>query len=324
MYADLVQGVNGGNGGTSDMGLEFYEPSQSPFLPQYSCGRNSPYGEQTLLLLQSLAEQKGLHCGRYADLYHSSYSSKDFDGYTNASTVAFLRNYSRGLKPPATGAEDQQADTVARLAPVVAAFAGRSPTSARVVNTEYEEIRRRHNRCGGADAMARPISSSHTFITVSLIGIEFWILWRESMRRFVPEPQLRSKYRSCVTSSVAVLLLPGPAITRGPAPPAAGGGGDPGDTEHPSSCRLGLRWCGCVGASDAGGCRSGTGCQGNSAGAQEPPGTARKGSTKYVASRVAVGAVLCQRDVVHLSSDKQFCCDLLCCHVHVLPASSHW
>eukprot|EP00775_Hariotina_reticulata_P011315 gene11315-11465_t len=118
------QGVNGAICGPLSLGLEFYEPVQSPFLPQYSCGRNSPYGEQTLLLLQSLAEQRGLHCGRYADLYYSSYSSKDFDGYTNASTVAFLRNYSRGLKPPATGAEDQQADTVARLAPIVAAFNG--------------------------------------------------------------------------------------------------------------------------------------------------------------------------------------------------------
>jgi len=36
----------------------------------------------------------------------------------------FLRNHSRGAVPPATGAEDAQADCVARLAPIVAAFAG--------------------------------------------------------------------------------------------------------------------------------------------------------------------------------------------------------
>jgi hypothetical protein len=52
----------------------------------YSTGRNSPYGEHTLLLLQSLAEQGGLHCGSYAELYAASYS-KGFDGYMNASTV---------------------------------------------------------------------------------------------------------------------------------------------------------------------------------------------------------------------------------------------
>jgi hypothetical protein len=68
------------------VGLEFYDPVQSSFLPMYTTGRNSPYGEQTLLLLQSLAEQAGLHCGSYAELYAASYSS-GFDGYMNASTV---------------------------------------------------------------------------------------------------------------------------------------------------------------------------------------------------------------------------------------------
>lgn len=37
---------------------------------------------------------------------------------------AFLRNFARGLQPPATGADDEQADCVARLAPLVAMYAG--------------------------------------------------------------------------------------------------------------------------------------------------------------------------------------------------------
>jgi hypothetical protein len=36
----------------------------------------------------------------------------------------FLRNWSRGQRPPQSGAEDAQADCVARLAPLVAAFGG--------------------------------------------------------------------------------------------------------------------------------------------------------------------------------------------------------
>jgi hypothetical protein len=67
-------------------GLEFYDPVQSPFLGSYSSGRNSPYGEQGLLLLQSLAEQQGLDIGAYAGLYYDSYSN-GFEGYMNASTV---------------------------------------------------------------------------------------------------------------------------------------------------------------------------------------------------------------------------------------------
>jgi hypothetical protein len=45
----------------------------------------------------------------------------------------FLRNYSRGMAPPATGAEDAQADCVARLAPLVAAFAGETLVRRRAV-----------------------------------------------------------------------------------------------------------------------------------------------------------------------------------------------
>jgi hypothetical protein len=76
-------------GSSSAVGLEFYDPVQSPFLSGYSSGRNSPYGEQTLLLLQSLAEQQGLDCSAYAQLYYEAYSS-GFEGYMNASTVVSL------------------------------------------------------------------------------------------------------------------------------------------------------------------------------------------------------------------------------------------
>lgn len=37
---------------------------------------------------------------------------------------AFLRTYGRGMRPPTTGADDAQADCIARLAPLVALFAG--------------------------------------------------------------------------------------------------------------------------------------------------------------------------------------------------------
>jgi hypothetical protein len=77
----------------ASVGLEFYDPVQSSFLPMYTTGRNSPYGEQTLLLLQSLADQSGLDCSSYAGLYGARYSN-GFDGYMNASTVVSSRSVS--------------------------------------------------------------------------------------------------------------------------------------------------------------------------------------------------------------------------------------
>jgi ADP-ribosylglycohydrolase len=136
---------NGGEGGGGNAaGLEFLEPVASPFLKaDYKTGRPSPYGEETLVLIRALAKEQaaegwGLHCGRYAEEYARAFGGGGggdggddsaappaFKGYLNASTRGFLRNYSaQGLMPPWSGADDKQADCVARVAPVVAAFGG--------------------------------------------------------------------------------------------------------------------------------------------------------------------------------------------------------
>jgi hypothetical protein len=145
------------------VGLEFLDPVASPFLSaDYRTGRASPYGEETLVLIRALAaeaaeaaaEQQGdeqgggwgLHCGRYAERYARAFAegsgsegagagagehggaasaAGNFRGYMNASTRGFLRNYAAsGLPPPWSGADDKQADCVARVAPLVAAFGG--------------------------------------------------------------------------------------------------------------------------------------------------------------------------------------------------------
>ncbi|EFJ42871.1 hypothetical protein VOLCADRAFT_97046 [Volvox carteri f. nagariensis] len=136
-------------------GLEFMDPPRSPFY-SYTSGRNSPYGEQTLVLLRSLAESAGgggsedgsprgsavagpvgLHCGQYAALFAQTFGpGSGFDGYRDVSTKGFLRNYSRGLPPPLSGANDAQANCVARLAPLVAAFAA-GPTAASSSPSSY-------------------------------------------------------------------------------------------------------------------------------------------------------------------------------------------
>jgi ADP-ribosylglycohydrolase len=127
----------------STTGLEFFDPVASPFLKDdYATGRPSPYGEETLVLIRALAADRegargaeeeakewGLHCGRYAAAYSAAFGGgkegAPFKGYLNASTRGFLRNYSaQGLPPPWSGADDKQADCVARVAPLVAAFGG--------------------------------------------------------------------------------------------------------------------------------------------------------------------------------------------------------
>ncbi|GFR40758.1 hypothetical protein Agub_g1370, partial [Astrephomene gubernaculifera] len=108
-------------------GLEFQDPPRSPFYA-YPPGANSPYGEQTRVLLRCLAEGGGLHCGGYAAAFEGAFGpASGFSGYRDVSTKAFLRNYARGLPPPLSGAADAQANCIARLAPLVAAFGAAAP-----------------------------------------------------------------------------------------------------------------------------------------------------------------------------------------------------
>ncbi len=67
-----------------DFGLEFLDPPRSPFYA-YASGRNSPYGEQTLALLRSLAERRGLSCDHYAEVFAATFG-EGFDGYRDVST----------------------------------------------------------------------------------------------------------------------------------------------------------------------------------------------------------------------------------------------
>ncbi len=107
---------------TPEVGLEFTDPPRSPFY-RYASGRNSPYGEQTLVLLHSLAARGGLDCVAYANAFAAHFAEGAFDGYRDVSTKGFLRNFQRGLAPPQTGVADAQANCVARAAPLVLAFA---------------------------------------------------------------------------------------------------------------------------------------------------------------------------------------------------------
>lgn len=77
------------------------DPPQTPFF-SYPSGRHSPYGEQTQVLLQSLAECGGMKCDHYANSFASKYG-EGFEGYRDVSTKGFLRNYNAALQPPLTG-----------------------------------------------------------------------------------------------------------------------------------------------------------------------------------------------------------------------------
>ena len=107
------------------LGAAFHEP-QNCFY-SYASGSPSPYGQQTLALLRSIAETGGFSPEAYAARNFSTFSAPAFissGGYLDGSTRGFLRNVQAGAAWPLCGTDDSQANCVCRLPPLVALFAG--------------------------------------------------------------------------------------------------------------------------------------------------------------------------------------------------------
>ena len=116
----------------------------------YAHGRNSPYGEQATLLLQSIAENGGFSSAAYCALAFSRLAEPTWDGYLDGSSKGLIRSCLAGRGVPHTGVEDDQANALARLPPLVALLAG-DPRLLRAVEemirvTQCSEVAVAHGR----------------------------------------------------------------------------------------------------------------------------------------------------------------------------------
>ena len=101
----------------------FVSPAADAFY-SYPVGSASPYGEQAAALLRSLVDARGFSPEAYAVSTFATFGAPGHSGYIDASTAGFLRAVRAGVDWPACGAEDAQANCVARLPPLVALLAG--------------------------------------------------------------------------------------------------------------------------------------------------------------------------------------------------------
>lgn len=103
---------------------EFFPEPSSPFY-KAQVGSQTPYGNQTIVLLRALAATLNASLDEKISTY-ASYNFAEFKNFsthawTDASTRGFVRNYEAGLRWPACGAADNQANALAHMVPVVAA-----------------------------------------------------------------------------------------------------------------------------------------------------------------------------------------------------------
>jgi len=102
---------------------EFFDPPSCPYY-QYELGRNTPYGEGVLHLLEFLAKNDA----KFDPVKYSQESFIFFDtqftGRLNHSIKEFIKNIKEGKNWPNCGADDNQADGLTKVGVITAAYYG--------------------------------------------------------------------------------------------------------------------------------------------------------------------------------------------------------
>eukprot|EP00929_Paragymnodinium_shiwhaense_P001488 TRINITY_DN101711_c0_g1_i1.p1 TRINITY_DN101711_c0_g1~~TRINITY_DN101711_c0_g1_i1.p1 ORF type:complete len:390 (-),score=30.77 TRINITY_DN101711_c0_g1_i1:45-1112(-) len=111
---------------------QFHREGRPEFFPKPSgccyngtVGTQTPYGNQTIVLLDALASSAEASetemLSRYALQYYEEFRDVSTHAWTDASTRGFISNYAAGKRWPACGAADSQANALAHMVPIVAA-----------------------------------------------------------------------------------------------------------------------------------------------------------------------------------------------------------
>mmetsp|Transcript_29798 Transcript_29798/g.65111 ORF Transcript_29798/g.65111 Transcript_29798/m.65111 type:complete len:393 (-) Transcript_29798:225-1403(-) len=100
---------------------EFFDPPSCPFY-EYELGELSPYGDEALPLLESMASRGELDpVGFSEDLFEAF---KNYRGRLNHASKAFMGNMRNGRRWPHCGVNDDQAHALVKVPAVVARYAG--------------------------------------------------------------------------------------------------------------------------------------------------------------------------------------------------------
>ena len=105
---------------------EFHEPPANKYYA-YKSGVLSPYGDQALVLLRGIANGTGdLKCEfdpqHFSELLLSF--GRSYHGYVDHATSGFCQHMDAGRRWPDCGADDNQANCLMKIAPMVARYAG--------------------------------------------------------------------------------------------------------------------------------------------------------------------------------------------------------
>ena len=95
----------------------YIKPERPTYHPTKDLGDFTHYGDQTLVLLESVAENSGYSLSHFATSWQTFF--KDFDGYFDSATKDTLENLGAGKDITAAGSGSDDLPGAARIAPLV-------------------------------------------------------------------------------------------------------------------------------------------------------------------------------------------------------------
>jgi ADP-ribosylglycohydrolase len=95
---------------------EYIKPERPTYHPTKDLGELTHYGDQTLVLLKSIAGSTGFDLNRFANRWQEFF--KSYEGYFDGATKATLENFAAGKGPANAGSDSNDLAGAARIVPL--------------------------------------------------------------------------------------------------------------------------------------------------------------------------------------------------------------
>jgi len=95
---------------------EYIKPERPTYHPTKDLGEHTHYGDQTLVLLKSIAGNSGFDLDHFANRWQEFF--KSYKGYFDGATKATLENFAAGKGPTNAGSHSDDLAGAARIAPL--------------------------------------------------------------------------------------------------------------------------------------------------------------------------------------------------------------
>jgi ADP-ribosylglycohydrolase len=93
------------------------KPEKASYHPTKACGEFTHYGDQALVLLESIASSSGFDLGHFASTWRALFDN--YSGYFDKATKGTLKGFSEGKPPTESGSASTDLAGAARVAPLV-------------------------------------------------------------------------------------------------------------------------------------------------------------------------------------------------------------